>query len=193
MFMRFTRRICSLSITTAALSLLMLVSSTGAQPVNAAAAAMKAFHDRADAYLAVHKKVAGELPPLKETDNPQKIADREMLLGQSIAKARASARPGEIFGEIAPRVTSLVRADLAHRSRADRKALFAEMPAQVPTLKVNAVYPPAVPLITFPPTLLQSLPPLPEGLEYRFYGRHLILRDVKANIVADILRNVIPT
>jgi len=49
-----------------------------------------------------------------------------------------------------------------------------------------------VPLITFPPALLQSLPPLPEGLEYRFYGRHLILRDVKANIVVDMLRNIVP-
>ena len=182
-----------MSVTTAALSLLTLASATGAQPVNATAAAMKAFRDRADAYLAVHKKVAGELPPLKETDDPQKIADRETLLGESITKARASARPGEIFGEIAPRVTSLVRADLARRSRADRKALFAEMPAHVPPLTVNAVYPAAVPLITFPPSLLQSLPPLPEGLEYRFYGHHVILRDVKANIVADILRNVIPT
>ena len=65
------------------------------------------------------------------------------------------------------------------------------MPARVPPLKVNDIYPSTVPLITFPPSLLQSLPPLPEGLEYRFYGRHLILRDVKANIVVDILRNVV--
>ena len=89
-------------------------------------------------------------------------------------------------------MTSLVRADIARRSRADRKALFSEMPARVPPLTVNAVYPSTVPLITFPPSLLQSLPPLPEGLEYRFYGHHLILRDVKANIVADMLRNVVP-
>ena len=75
-----------MSVTTAALSLLTLASATGAQPVNATAAAMKAFRDRADAYLAVHKKVAGELPPLKETDDPQKIADRETLLGESIAQ-----------------------------------------------------------------------------------------------------------
>jgi hypothetical protein len=190
--MRFLQRICSTSGITAALPF-VLVASVAAQAVNPNAAAMKAFRDRADAYLALHKKVAGELPPLKETSDSKKIADRERLLGENIAKARTTARPGEIFGEIAPRVTRLVRDDIRHRPPADRKALFSEMPARVPPLNVNAIYPSSVPLITFPPTLLQTLPPLPEGLEYRFYGRHLILRDVRANIVADILRNVVPT
>ena len=153
---------------------------------------MKEFRDRADAYLALHKKVADALPPLKETDDPQKIADREKLLGASIGNARTGARAGEIFGNAAPLVTTIVRDDLGHRSRADRKALFSEMPARVPALGINDIYPSAVPLVTFPPALLQSLPPLPEGLEYRFYGRHLILRDAKANIVVDLLRNVVP-
>ena len=171
----------------------MLAAAHAAQPpVNPKAALMKEFRDRADVYLALHKKVADELPPLKETNDPQKIADREKLLGVTIAKARAAAKPGEIFDGIAPLVTKLVRHDIRHRSSADRKALFAEMPAQVPRLRVNDIYPSRVPLITFPPALLQSLPPLPEGLEYRFYGRHLILRDVKANIVVDMLRNIVP-
>ncbi len=173
------------------LSMIMIATAGAQPPVNPTAAAMKAFRDRADAYLAVHKKVADELPALKETDDAQKIADREKLLGATIAKARTTARPGEIFGDVAPLVVTIVRGDIGHRSPPDRKALFSEMPARVPPLKVNDIYPSTVPLITFPPSLLQSLPPLPEGLEYRFYGRHLILRDVKANIVVDILRNVV--
>ena len=171
----------------------MVVAGTAAQPpVNAKAAMMKEFRDRADAYLALHKKVADELPPLKETSDPRKIAEREKLLGVNIAKARTNARPGEIFGNITALVAKTIRADFRHRSPADRKALFAEMPARVPPLGVNDIYPATVPLITFPPALLLSLPPLPEGLEYRFYGHHLILRDVKANIVADVLRNIVP-
>jgi hypothetical protein len=174
------------------LSSSVVIAATVQAPVNAKAATMKEFRDRADAYLALHKKVADALPPLKETDDPQKIADRENLLGASIGKARTTARAGEIFGDAAPLVATIVRDDLGHRSRADRAALFSEMPARVPALGINDVYPPAVPLVTFPPALLQSLPPLPDGLEYRFYGRHLILRDVKANIVVDLLRNVVP-
>jgi hypothetical protein len=174
------------------LSSSVVLPAAAQAPVNAKAATMKEFRDRADAYLALHKKVADDLPPLKETDDPQKIADREKLLGTSIGKARTGARAGEIFGNAAPLVTTIVRDDLGHRSRADRKALFSEMPARVPALGINDIYPSAVPLVTFPPALLQSLPPLPEGLEYRFYGRHLILRDAKANIVVDLLRNVVP-
>jgi hypothetical protein len=169
------------------------VVATAAQPrVNPKAAMMKEFRDRADAYLALHQKVAGELPPLKETSDARKIAEREQLLGVNIGRARPSARSGEIFGAVTPLVVRIVREDISHRSSADRKALFSEMPARVPPLRINAIYPSTVPLLTFPPALLQSLPPLPEGLEYRFYGRHLILRDVKANIVADMLRNIVP-
>jgi hypothetical protein len=175
-------------------SMLWMAAASATQPpANPTAAAMKAFRDRADAYLSLHKKVADALPPLKETSDPQKIADREKLLGEGIRAARPGARPGDIIGEIAPLIVKAIRADLQRRTATDRKALFSEMPSPLPPLKVNDIYPSAVPLATFPPALLQTLPPLPEGLEYRFYGHHLILRDVKANVVADMLRNVIPS
>ena len=41
--------------------------------------------------------------------------------------------------------------------------------------------------------LLRKLPDLPPELEYRIVGRHLILRDVKANLIVDVLRDVVPT
>jgi hypothetical protein len=56
---------------------------------------------------------------------------------------------------------------------------------------VNAKYPPNAPLSTMPPTVLLNLPKLPQGLEYRFVGKHLILFDSKANLIVDILRNAI--
>ena len=56
----------------------------------------------------------------------------------------------------------------------------------------NMVYPTTLPLATSPPALIQALPRLPDELEYRFMGRHIILRDVKANVVVDVLGNVIP-
>jgi hypothetical protein len=65
-----------------------------------------------------------------------------------------------------------------------------ESPAKV-TLAVNAPYPSAAPLSTVPPSLLLKLPPLPDALEYRFVGRNLILWDTKANLIVDILPDVI--
>ncbi len=54
------------------------------------------------------------------------------------------------------------------------------------------VYPPTLPLATFPANLLKALPELPKELEYRMVGRDLILRDVTGNVIVDILSNVFP-
>jgi hypothetical protein len=59
-------------------------------------------------------------------------------------------------------------------------------------LVVNAVYPKEQPLSTMPASMLEALPTLPDGLEYRFVGKHLILRDTKANIIVDFIYNAVP-
>lgn len=60
------------------------------------------------------------------------------------------------------------------------------------TLQVNGTYPENQPLSTVPAAILESLPRLPDGIEYRFVGRHLILRDARANVIIDFIPNVIP-
>ena len=51
----------------------------------------------------------------------------------------------------------------------------------------------ATPLATVPPLILNRLQPLPDGLEYRFMGRDLILRDSKANLIVDFVHEAVPT
>lgn len=170
--------------------------AVGAQPetqrVNAYGAAVKAFRDRVDAYLAMHKKAADEVPPLKETSDAAKLTAREQALGEAIRRARAGAKPGEIFGgELGAHIRNVIRKDWAKRSAADKAGLIHDVPPGS-LADVNATYPPALPLGTFPAALLAALPPVPEDLEYRFVGRHLILRDVKANLIVDVLPNVLP-
>ena len=58
--------------------------------------------------------------------------------------------------------------------------------------KVNAEYPKDVPLSTVPPDVLLTLPALPEDMQYRFAGKHLLLFDAKANIIVDFMLNAIP-
>jgi hypothetical protein len=43
-----------------------------------------------------------------------------------------------------------------------------------------------------PPTMLQTLPPLPKGLEYSIAGNTLALRDTNANLVVDFLPDALP-
>jgi hypothetical protein len=59
-------------------------------------------------------------------------------------------------------------------------------------MHVNDVFNDDVPLTTTPPTLMLMLPELPPGLAYRFVGRDLVLKDIKAELVVDLIPNAIP-
>jgi hypothetical protein len=159
----------------------------------AQAAATLEFQKRIQAYMKVHNEAEGKVPNLKKTDDPQEIADREKALAQMIMTLRAGAQPNEIFApEYQPYFIQIVQDDFKTRKAVDRKAIIDELPAKM-KVDVNTVYPTNIPLATFPPMLLRKLPDLPPELEYRIVGRSLILRDVKANLIVDILRDVVPT
>jgi len=163
------------------------------QPINAQGAATLEFKKRIDAYIKIHNDAEGKVPSLKKTDDPQEISDREKALGQMIMTLRANAQPGDIFApEYQPYFVKIVQDDFKTRSVADRKAIIAELPKKM-KVDINTVYPTTLPLETFPPALLRKLPDLPPELEYRIVARSLILRDVKANLIVDILRDVVPT
>lgn len=170
----------------------MLVTPDG-QPVNAMGAATLEFHKRIEAYLKIHNEAESKVPNLRRTDDPVEISGREKALGEMIMTLRAGAQPGEIFArEYQPYFIKIVRDDFASRSRADRIALINELPKNI-KVDINTAYPTTIPLETFPARLLRKLPDLPPELEYRIVGRSLILRDVKANLIVDILRDVVPT
>jgi hypothetical protein len=163
------------------------------QPVNAQGAATLEFKKRIDEYMKVHNEAESKVPSLKKTDDPKEISDREKALGQTIMTLRANAQPGDIFAPAyQPYFVKIVQDDFKGRSAADRKAIINELPKNM-KVDINTVYPTTLPLATFPPALLRKLPDLPSDLEYRIVGRSLLLRDVKANLIVDILRDVVPT
>jgi len=73
-----------------------------------------------------------------------------------------------------------------------RASLRSAEPVRGIRLQVNATYPEKAPLQSTPPTLLLDLPTLPSELEYRIVGRDLVLRDVAANLIVDLLPNALP-
>ena len=165
----------------------------GQPGTNAQAAATVEFRNRIKAYLKVHNEAETKVPNLKRTNDPKEIYEREALLGKAIQTLRANAKIGEVFApEYQPYFIKIVQDDFATRSARDRKAIISELPKNM-KVDVNTVYPTTLALATFPAVLLQKLPDLPPELEYRLVGRSLILRDVKANLIVDILRDVVPT
>jgi hypothetical protein len=177
-----------------AISAVQLICATALfaqERVNPQAEVMAGFNDRVKAYLTVQKKVEGGLSAQKETADPERIKAHVASLAQGIRAARADAKPGDVFGPAADQFRASIKQDSKERSSRDKAAAMQEVPKR--TLpRVNADYPESAALATVPPLILTRLPRLPDGLEYRFMGRDLILRDTKANLIVDLIPDAVP-
>ena len=163
------------------------------QPVSPMGATILAFHKHLEAYMKVHNEAEGKVPNLKRTDDPVEISTREKALAEMIMTLRAGAQEGVVF---APDVQKHFRRSCRRISPSAAAPIAGPSGTSCRRARrssVNTIYPTTLPLLTFPAALLQKLPDLPPELEYRIVGRHLILRDVKANLIVDVLRDAIPT
>ena len=164
--------------------------------VNPDAAVMAEFKSRVETYADLHKKLAKGEAAQKETSDPARIADAKAALAAKIQAARAGAKHGDIFTPAArPVFRRLIAPELKGEDGRDAKAVLkddAPAPGTVP-FKVNAKYPEGQPLPSVPAQLLLTLPALPEPLEYRIVGQHLLLLDTAADLVVDYILNAITT
>jgi hypothetical protein len=157
------------------------------------AAALATMNDRLQAYFDLHKKIEDELPKLGKEASPQEIDTRQRAFEQKMRDARKTAKPGDIFTPEAQVVIKrlLVAVFDGPEGRALKATVMDENPAGM-KLTVNMRYPDTVPVSTMPPEVLQTLPKLAEDMEYRFIGRHLIILDAHAHVVADFVADAIP-
>jgi hypothetical protein len=151
------------------------------------------FQHRIDDYAALHKKIEAELPALPKEASPMQIDQHQREFGKRMAEVRAGARHGDLM---TPAMQALVRRHLAQvfsgKDSADLKgSVMDENPAGM-KVSLNERYPDEVPLSTMPPEVLQMLPKMPQGLEYRFVGRNLVIMDDPAHLIADFVSDAIP-
>ena len=164
-----------------------------AQDVNTQALALREFGERAKAYLALRTRLAADVPPASSEATPDQIAQHQEQLAAAIRKARRDAQQGDIFTPpVVPQFRTIIRHDLQSRDIRDALAVMQEVPLTL-TLHVNAPWPSDAPRAIMPPRLLANLYPLPEGLEYRFIDRHLVLLDSEANLMVDYILDVVPS
>ncbi|MGA2714268.1 MAG: hypothetical protein ABSG41_14265 [Bryobacteraceae bacterium] len=150
------------------------------------------FEKRVSAYIQLRQSIESSLPPLKSTRSPEKISSEEHELARAIRDARKNARPGDILTpEISTEIRQVIQGEMQSAGKRIEASLHHAEPVQL-RLRVNDAYPPDVPLQSTPPSLLTNLPPLPKEVEYRVAGHDLILLDAKANLVVDLIENVIP-
>ena len=160
------------------------------------AQALATMNDRVKAYVELHQKIERSLPKLSDEATQEQIVSNQRAFEALLRKARATAKPGDIFTpEARPVIKRLLSAVFGGPDSQELKAsIMDENPVDPVALKltVNGRYPDTVPLTTVPPQVLQTLPQLTEDLEYRFIGDWLILLDSHAHVIADFIDNALP-
>jgi hypothetical protein len=150
------------------------------------------FQKRVDDYLKIRKQAKGEAPAPKQSDAPEKIVESQHELAGKIRELRPDDKQGDIFTpEVADLFRRLISQSLHGKDgKKIRKSYRRAEPIHGVRLDVNQAYPDGLPLQSMPPSLLQNLPKLPPELEYRFVGRELVLRDLAANLIVDVIPDI---
>lgn len=157
------------------------------------AKALATMNDGLKRYLEIHKQLEEGLQKLPTAATPEQIDTNQRLFEAKMREARKAAKQGEI---LTPEAEPVIRRLLASAfSGGEGKQLMATIMDEYPAglkLVVNGRYPDAIPISTVPLEILQTLPALPEDMEYRFLGRHMILLDTHAHVIADLIENALP-
>ena len=160
------------------------------------AAALATMNDRIKEYVDLHVKLERSLPKMPAEATPQQIDSNQRAFEKLMREARKTAKPGDIFtAEARPVIKRLLDSVFGGPEGKQLKAsIMDENPVDAAAMKlaVNSRYPDTVPLTTVPPEVLQTMPKLPEDLEYRFVGDWLILLDSHAHVIADYIEDAMP-
>jgi hypothetical protein len=151
------------------------------------------FKAKVDKYAQTRQTLIAHSLPMKKTNDPEAITAAERSLAEKIRQTRPAAKQGEFF---TPQTVAVFRRLMKFplkgpEGRENKSAIKDDVPEKVP-FQVNAEYPKQETVSTVAPDVLLNLPALPDDVQYRFVGRHMILYDARANLIIDYFLNAIP-
>lgn len=146
------------------------------------------FNARVSAYVELRSELEKSLPALRVTEDRAETMRAERALARRIRIARAEAKQGDIF---TPATGVEFKKALVREMDADTwAAIMDDNPGEFHA-RINGTYPQGKPLSTVPANILAALPKLPDDIQYRFLGRHLVLLDTRARVMLDRIPNAI--
>jgi hypothetical protein len=160
------------------------------------AEALKTMNVKLREYIDFRRKIELSLPKLPKDATPEQIDQNQRSLEKAVREARATAKVGDVFTmESQPVIKRLINSVFdGPEGKQLKSSIMDENPMgkAMAKMTVNSRYPDSVPLATIPPEVLQTLPKLTDDLEYRFIGDSLILLDVPAHVIVDLIEDVLP-
>jgi hypothetical protein len=140
------------------------------------------FSTRVQNYFELRSRLEEGLPPLRVTEDVAEIRSVRRALAKKIQAARHGAHEGDIFS---PAISAKFKEVLALEMDATTWAVIMDDNPGELSHEINGIYPDGKPYSTVPATILAALPALPDDVQYRFLGHHLILLDIRANVILD--------
>jgi hypothetical protein len=171
----------------------VIVAARPQSPTGSRTDALRVFDERLAAYAALHQRLEESLPPATPSNDMRSILRARETLASAIRTARPHASQGDIF---TPAVADALRRTIADALEGvDSETLLKELyleddvpPGYQP--RVFDAYPRWA-THEMPPVILHRLPPLPEDIVYRLVDHALVLWDVHADLIIDVLPDAI--
>ena len=156
-------------------------------------AVIQEFQRRLRQYDAVRERLDAALPVQVVSWKGAVIIATRGAGNKALRSERLTAKQGDLFfPAIAALFRRVILDSLQGMPAEDFLMMISEDDATpMAPACVNASYPNGGALTTMPSQLLQVLPRLPVGLEYRFNGRDLILWDPHAGLIIDFIPRVL--
>jgi len=158
------------------------------------AAALCTFEQRIDEYAVLRQQLEATLPPFVPSEDPMTFLRTRVAVATAIKDARPISEDTVIF---TPPVANAFREVIARAlAGRDVEALLRDLFAEHDVVesfhpRVYENYPEWA-THEMPVVLLQYLPALPDDIQYRLVGHDLVLWDVHADLIIDVLRGAIP-
>lgn len=159
-------------------------AQTSAEPVRAFIAATRE-------YASMHRRLEQTIGPIELNTTPESINRFIQQMAAAIRAQRPDAKQGDIFtAAVAMELRGRINEALLEHgfTAADLRAteLAHGIDSEGIRLRVNGSFPWVLGVAMFP-CLLEALPPLPPELQYRIVGNDLLLIDMHASLIVDIL------
>ena len=152
-----------------------------------------AFNKHVKDYVKQRNRLEEKLPKLSKDATPDQIQTYQKAFVDALRAARASAKPGYIFGpDVAEYMRKTIKTEFKGSDRAELRETVLEAETKGVPIKVNYPYPESKEITQMPPTLLLKLPQLPKEIKYRFVRRHLLLVDTDNDLIVDYMLNALP-